>query len=241
MLVEGGHRRPGGLRTLTTGMERRLELDGGYMPSMIWEIPAEVSVSPGVTNFANAALENLAAAHDSIIESRVFQTHWANTHCRQDPEIKINDLVYVSTKNLALPKGRASKLLPKFVGPYPVMGIIDGSSIYELGLPTELQKRGIFNKFHVSLLRPHYPNNDVLFPSRTLVEPYDFGEPIECEWLIDDIIGHQWEGRKILFHVLWNLGNITIEPYQTCKDLEALDRYLALKGVSNWRLLPRKH
>ena len=50
------------------------ELDGGYMPSMIREIPAEVSVSPGVTNFANAALENLAAAHDSIIESRVFVT-----------------------------------------------------------------------------------------------------------------------------------------------------------------------
>jgi hypothetical protein len=32
----------------------------------------------------------------------------------------IGDKVYLSTENLALPKGRSRKLMPKFIGPYMV-------------------------------------------------------------------------------------------------------------------------
>lgn len=42
-----------------------------------------------------------------------------------------------------------------------------------------------------------------------------------------------------LFHVKWNLGDTTVEPYNTCKELTALDRYLELQGVSDWKKLPR--
>ncbi|KJA14802.1 hypothetical protein HYPSUDRAFT_100438, partial [Hypholoma sublateritium FD-334 SS-4] len=75
----------------------------------------------GVTDFAHAALEHLASAHDAIIEARAFQTHQANKRRSNEPTIAVNDLVFLSTKNLNLPKNRARKLLPKFIGPYRVI------------------------------------------------------------------------------------------------------------------------
>ena len=215
------------------------ELDGGYMPSMIREYTAN-NIPPGVREFADKALQNLMDAHDSIIESRVTQKHYADKRRSEEPSLKIDSLVYLSTRNLSLPRGRASKLLPKFIGPYPIVEANPETSNYRLGLPTELAKRGIHNNFHVSLLRKHHPNNDALFPMRSMAEPYDFGEPSDVEWLVDEITGHHWDGRKLLFHIKWNLGDTTTEPYNSCKDLTALDRYLELQGVSDWWKLPHE-
>ncbi|PBK65444.1 hypothetical protein ARMSODRAFT_891911 [Armillaria solidipes] len=54
------------------------ELNGGYLPSMIRDHVQAPTAPPGVKQFADQALANLALAHDSIIENRVFQTHHAN-------------------------------------------------------------------------------------------------------------------------------------------------------------------
>ena len=62
----------------------------------------------------------------------------------------------------------------------------------------------------------------------------------EAEWTVDEIIAHRWVGKKIEFHVRWTLGDTTWEPYAHCKDLSALDEYLALQGVRDYRTLPRK-
>jgi ribosomal protein S3AE len=50
------------------------ELNREYMPSMIREIHADGTIPQGIKVFANQALQNLADAHDTIIETRVFQT-----------------------------------------------------------------------------------------------------------------------------------------------------------------------
>jgi hypothetical protein len=71
--------------------------------------------------FAMNALHNMAIAHDSIIAERVFQHHHANRHRRGEPDITQGQLVYLSTKNLMMPKGCTSKLLPKLIGPYKVL------------------------------------------------------------------------------------------------------------------------
>jgi len=60
----------------------------------------------------------MTLAHDTLIKDRIFQQKYANQKQRREPEIKINNLIYLSTKNIAMPKGRASKLAPKFVGLY---------------------------------------------------------------------------------------------------------------------------
>lgn len=90
-------------------------LNNGRMPlSMIWNKDTEF---PGVRNFAQKMKDAILTAHDAILEARVKQTRIANRKRKDAPFIE-GDLMYLSTKNITLPKGRARKLAPKFVGPY---------------------------------------------------------------------------------------------------------------------------
>ncbi|KAI5897450.1 uncharacterized protein SCHCODRAFT_02470008, partial [Schizophyllum commune H4-8] len=75
------------------------ELNYGYMPSMIAELRAQEEPPKGLRDFALQALQNLADAHDAIIEARVFQRHYANARRREEPSIDEGSLVYLSTKN----------------------------------------------------------------------------------------------------------------------------------------------
>ncbi|EGO28382.1 hypothetical protein SERLADRAFT_434293 [Serpula lacrymans var. lacrymans S7.9] len=76
---------------------------------------------PGVKDFALQANNYLLIAHDAIIASRVNQTHQANTLRREENTYKVGDLVYLSTEYLSLPKGRAWKLLHKYIGQYNIV------------------------------------------------------------------------------------------------------------------------
>jgi hypothetical protein len=165
----------------------------------------------------------------------VFQQYYTNKHQCDEPDVKQGDLIYLSTKTLALPKGQASKLLPKFIGPYKVLHALLKSSNYELELPEELKCRQIHPRFHVSLLRQHHPNNDALFPNRHTPEVYNFGAPDDTEWYVEEIMAHRWVDHNIQFEVEWSLGDTTWEPLVNCNDLAALDSYLSLMGISNWR------
>ncbi|KAJ7825132.1 hypothetical protein B0H14DRAFT_2369103, partial [Mycena olivaceomarginata] len=132
---------------------------------------------------------------------------------------------------------RAKKLLPRFVGLYRVQKALPHCSDYELKLPEALAAWRIHNRFHVSLLRPQVVEScDNLFPSRARPEPYNFGAPAEDEWLVDSITAHRWNGNMIEFHVQWNLGDTTWEPFNSVKLLSEL----ALHGVKRWRQLSKK-
>jgi hypothetical protein len=118
--------------------------------------------------------------------------------------------VFLSTKNLNLPKGRAAKLCPRFIGPYKVLQAKLKTSNYELELPTALQKWRIHPMFHVSLLRPYQVSDDMMFLNRIHPEPYDFGAADGQEWFVDKLLGHQWTDESQLeFEVRWSLGNTT--------------------------------
>ncbi|GJE91950.1 chromo domain-containing protein [Phanerochaete sordida] len=221
------------------------ELVQGTMPRMVHQLPKENHV-PGAKAFVERAVLNLCAAHDAIIDSRIHQTHHANRHRRdenldrgQEDPLQVGDKVYLSTENLSLPQRRARKLVPKFIGPYTILESDPTTSSYTLQLPPDLSSRGIHPKFHVSKLRRHYANDDLLFPHRETQVYYDMGELEDKEWLVEEINGHRWIGKKIEFQVKWNYGDTTWEPYDSCKDLEALDNYLDQIGVKHWRALPR--
>ncbi|KNZ74944.1 hypothetical protein J132_05845 [Termitomyces sp. J132] len=94
-----------------------------------------------------------------------------------------------------------------------------------------LQKQRIHPKFHVLLLQPYKVNNNMLFPNRVTLEPYDFDAPDNQEWFIDDLLGHCWDGSNLKSKVCWSLGDTTWESLTTCKDLAALYRYLELQGI----------
>ena len=145
-------------------------------------------VYPGVHQFADNMKEVIMSAHDAIIASRVQHTVQANRK-RILAMFQEGDLVYLSTKNISLPKGCARKLTPKYLGPFPITKVIKEGATYQLGLSNELTKRGINQAFHASLLRPHVPNDDRRFPGRQPFQIPGFGEKPE-EWIVDNIVTH---------------------------------------------------
>ena len=207
------------------------EINYGWLPTMFPEVDFSSTQFKGVHQFAEQAMQTVDAVHDAIIASRVVQAHHANKRRREDPILKEGDLVYLSTANLNLPKGRARKLLPKFIGPYPIEKAKPETSTYQLKLPSELVDRRIHPVFHVSKLRPHIGNDDGKFPHREVITYYDFGTDPETEWMVDAIVGHRWNRNQFQFHVRWSLGDTTWESLARCNELKALDDYLELHGV----------
>jgi hypothetical protein len=83
----------------------------GYLPTLqglLDTIPDDVK--PGIRAYVDKARKHLRQAHDSIIASQVFQTHYANRLRQEEPNLKVGDKVWLSTENLAMPKGQARKL-----------------------------------------------------------------------------------------------------------------------------------
>ena len=144
--------------------------------------------------------------------------------------------MYLSTKNLTIPKGRARKLVPKFIGPYKIIEENRETSSYKLELPENMS---IHPTFHVEVLRRHEPNDDNIFPHRDARAFYDVGNDEEVEWRVEEIDGHRWNGNRVEFHVRWTHDDATWESYTKCNTLSALDEYLRLQGVRHWKALSK--
>ena len=68
---------------------------------------------------------------------------------------------------------------------------------------------------------------------------YNMGTPEDAEYLVDEIVSHEWDGSVVWFHVKWSAGDETLEPIEFVDELEALDNYLDLVGVKDWKRLPK--
>ncbi len=219
-------------RSDTTGFSP-FYLNYGQMPrSLVWNSDTSY---PGVRAFAQRMKDAIMAAHDAIISTRVGQVLRANKH-RRPASFKEGDLVYLSTKNLNLPKGRARKLVPKYLGPFAITKVLTEGATYRLDLPKELLARGLNNAFHASLLRPHFPNDDRRFPGRQYHQLPGFGEQPQ-EWAVERIISHVGRGRDAEFEVQWSTGDVTWVPYHDVRHLQALTEYYEALGVTHARQL----
>ncbi|CAG8672995.1 2126_t:CDS:2, partial [Acaulospora colombiana] len=208
-------------RSETTGFSPFF-LNFGYRPRpLIWN-NADKDEYPGVHAFAQRMKDAIMQAHDAILEKRVKQT---------------GDLVYLSTKNLKLPKGKSRKLVPKFIGPFSVTGEIVEGTTYKLDLPNYLKERGVHNAFHASLLRIYEPNCDTRFPGRQFEQLAAFGGD-EGTWEVERIKSHYRHGKESLFELEWKNGDVTWEPFEQVQDLEALTEYLEAMGVLEVSSLP---
>src|SRR6266481_10124144 len=118
------------------------ELNYGYIPQLGQCISTDTKFS-SVKHFAQQALSNLMMVHNTIIEAHMNQMHHANLARWPGGEYSPGSLVYLSTKNLALPKGQVKKLLPKYIGPYKVVEVHMTASTVTLDLLPELKARQI--------------------------------------------------------------------------------------------------
>ena len=60
---------------------------------------------------------------------------------------------------------------------------------------------------------------------------YDFGNNEDQEWLVEEILAHKWITNDLEFQVKWTAGDVTSELLSSCKELEALDNYLEMRGA----------
>ncbi|EJF55281.1 hypothetical protein DICSQDRAFT_23567, partial [Dichomitus squalens LYAD-421 SS1] len=74
------------------------ELNYGYLPRTMAGIRSDTEFE-GVRAFAQRARANLLIAHDAILTARVAQTHYANLHRQEEPDIAVGLLVFLSTQN----------------------------------------------------------------------------------------------------------------------------------------------
>ena len=61
---------------------------------------------------------------------------------------------------------------------------------------------------------------------------YDLGDDPDNEWIIREITNHKWS-LNLMFEVQWELGDSTWESLEVVDELQALDNYLALEGVTD--------
>jgi len=210
------------------------QLNYGRNPSpMIWRGQDEY---PGVRKFAEQMKLAVMSAHDSIITAQVVNTVQANKK-QATAEHKVGDLVYLSTKNISLPKGCARKLAPKYLGPFAITKILKDGATYQLDLSEELLKWGINRLFHASLLKQHVPSDDRRFPGRLPSQLPGFGEKTD-EWIVEAITAHHGKGLRSEFEILWKAGDRTWAPYREVAHLIAMDRYCELMGVEDPLDLP---
>jgi hypothetical protein len=119
----------------TTGLTP-FEINCGYMPIIIMkELRDADKVPPAVQTFAQQALHNMAAAHNMLIEAWVFQTYYTDRRWGKEPDIKVDDLVYLSMKNMAMQGWKVDAQVHWAPKMYPEI------FNYMLELPPELAKR----------------------------------------------------------------------------------------------------
>jgi hypothetical protein len=202
-------------------------------PSMIWDTNSEY---PGVRVFAQRMKDAIMSAHDSVISARVKSTTLANKKRKESPFVK-GDLVYLSTENLSLPKGRARKLAPKYIGPFKILEDYKNNS-FLLDLPADLKQRGLHPSFHAHLLRPHIPNDDRRFPGRQLNQISEIGTLEDCS--VSRVTDHHGQGTDALFEIEYSTGDRVWLPHYEVSRLEAVAQYLEALGGPGIKHLPRK-
>jgi hypothetical protein len=214
------------------------ELNYGWMPKLIGGLEFE-SPREGVKQFIENIRNVLNKTFDKLVTQQTRHAVKANRHCREGQKFNVGDLVLLSTENLSLPKGRARKLLPKYLGPYKVLVANHSKSAYKIELPPDLKAQRIHDTFHEKVLTLHVENDASQFPKRETCIHYNVGNDPDQEWVVHSIKSHKWS-PGLTFKVCWELSDSTWEPLDVVKDLEALDNYLKLEGVMRPSDLQRK-
>ena len=113
---------------------------------------------PSATAFVHGLQDHIKAAKLCLKQAQDRQKAYADTK-RRDVSFQVGDKVLLSTRNIQLKKNKdmVRKLMPKWVGPFPVSELV-GKVAAKLELPPNLR---IHPVFHVSLLKPYQEGGSV--------------------------------------------------------------------------------
>jgi hypothetical protein len=138
---------------------------------------------PTADVFARKMKKDLDRARAFLVAAQDRQKHYADA-MRRELSLDIGQKVLLSTKNLSM-HGTA-KLLPRYIGPFPVTEQVS-SVAYRLHLPPQYK---IHNVFHVSLLKPYKDSGSVRPPPPELIDGEEHYE-------VEAILAHRdGKGRR---------------------------------------------
>ena len=124
-----------------------------YNPRMSFD-PVDLSADSTKEKIANSMATLIANRMEEVwdfmqeemTKLQVKQAVVANRHCKKPPAYKIDDMVWLSTRNIKTDRP-SKKLDHKMIGPYKVKKLVESS--YQLELPHTMK---IDNIFHPNLL-----------------------------------------------------------------------------------------
>ena len=191
-------------------------------------VPVSVPKSqvPKAHEWADKMLYGLVDAKRCLKQAQDRQKHYYDQH-RRETHYSAGDLVLLSSKNITLrrlgDKTTTPKLMPKWIGPFPITEVI-GKGAYRLQLPPHMKAHNVFN---VVCLKAYHSDGRYQPPPPVLVDG-------EEEFTIDYIADHKSVGRTFEYLVRWKgygVEHNTWEPQKSLLDTEAFERYWQNQGL----------
>ena len=192
-----------------------------------------------LTDVRTLVQENLRLAKEA-------QAAYANKR-RQDLSFKVGDQVKLDTAHLKLKGQKSKKLKDRFIGPFPVIEIINPVA-YRLQLKPSMSR--VHPVFHVSKLRAWH--EDTEFPDRQQPDrpaPAAEDQPADGYFDVDRILNVKLGRDKktgqeiILFKVRWSAPHTsdddTWEPTRNVRHTEAYDLFVQSDRWSQFTAAPR--
>jgi hypothetical protein len=179
--------------------------------------PAQV---PATQEWADRMVYGLADAKEHLRLAQERQKKLYDKG-RRDIQFSVGQEVLLSSKNITLRRigdtTTTKKLMPKWLGPFPVQEII-GKGAYRLTLPPHMRVHNVFN---VVALKPFNSDGRWQPPPPVLVDG-------EEEFIVQSIAEHRKAGRSFQYRVRWKGYGPeynTWEPQRNLEDTEAFERY----------------
>ena len=163
---------------------------------------------PGVTSYVDRIAQSISIAKDNHLVAKTNQTRKANRSWRPDPDYKAGDMVMLDSRNIRRrikKNGRSAKFYPRFLGPFKIVRAQPDTSNYELELLPKVDFETIHPNFHVSLLRPHIPNDPEQFPNREPPRPGPVipDDPDGAQYTVEKLIDHRPAENPRQYLVRW--------------------------------------
>jgi RNase H-like domain found in reverse transcriptase/Integrase zinc binding domain/Chromo (CHRromatin Organisation MOdifier) domain len=194
---------------------------------------------PAAEVFVHKMASELARAKQCIQDAQSKMKIQSDKR-RQDVSFAVGDMVLLSTKNLKLKGTTPRKLLPRYIGPYKVLGLI-GKVAYKLELPEQMR---VHNVFHASLLSK-YVSDGKLHPLPPQVIEGELEYEVEAITAHEVVKGGKSKGKThrphVRFLTAWKgygREHDSWEPGDMLEDTEALEQYLRSVAKRGGQLPP---